>query len=247
VAAALIAGGATGIGREVTRAFRAEGTDVLVADINDAAIDEAAAETLPGRLAAFPCDLADDETPAEAVAATIRAFGRLDVLFANAALLVSEPVESLNLDAWDRSMRLNVRAPLLLAKAAIPHLRGSPAGRIIFTASTAAFRGSAGGAAYCSSKAALVNLSRCLAAELTREGITINCVCPGWIDTPFNDPYWDAQADPARALQLLIDRIPRGRQGSPRDVAAAVIFLASPEAGYVSGHTLIVDGALTAV
>ncbi len=242
MAVVLIAGGATGIGLAAMRRFRDRGDSVLLADINLPAAERAASEPYRGRATFFPCDLATPDGPSLAVAAAVAEYGALDIVFGNAGILISKPIEEITVEDWEVSMHVNVRAPFLLAQAAAVHLQKSELARMVFTASTAAFKGSRGGSAYCSSKAALVNLVRCLANELGPRGIRVNCVCPGWIDTPFNDPYWARQSDPLAARIDLENRIPLGAQGKPDDVAGLVLFLTSKESAYITGASFLVDG-----
>ena len=150
-------------------------------------------------------------------------------------------------EAWDRSMAVNLRAPFLLAQAALPHLRASSLPRIVITSSTGGLRGHAGMPAYHATKAGVINLVRALADELGPDGITVNAVCPGWIDTPFNDAFWGHQDDPEAALARLEASIPLRRQGVPEDVAGSVLFLASADASYITGQALVVDGGYSAV
>lgn len=131
----LIAGGATGIGLAAMGAFRRNGDNVLLADINHEAAESATAEELPGRAEAFGCDLGTESGPGAAVDATISAFGELDVVFGNAGVVINKPVEDLTVEDWDRTMHVNLRAAFLLAKAAVPYLIKSPTGRLIFTSS----------------------------------------------------------------------------------------------------------------
>jgi NAD(P)-dependent dehydrogenase (short-subunit alcohol dehydrogenase family) len=118
---------------------------------------------------------------------------------------------------------------------------------MIFTSSTGAFRGHAGMPAYAATKAGLVNLVRALADELSPAGVRVNCICPGWIDTPFNDTFWHHQDDPDSALKALVGSIPMRRQGVPEDVAGTVLFLASPASAYITGQALVVDGGYLSV
>ena len=243
----LVAGGATGIGRAVTRALRARGDRVLLADRDAAGAAAVCEEPAPGSGTALACDLADPAAPAAAVAAAVAAHGGLDVVFANAGLLLARPLAAWTVDDWDRSMAVNLRAPFLLAQAAAPHLRGSARARLIMTSSTGGLRGHAGMPAYHASKAGLLNLVRALADELGPDGITVNAVTPGWIETPFNDAYWKHQADAGASRRALDAGLPLRRQGTPDDVVGAVLFLASDEARYVTGQSIVVDGGYSAV
>lgn len=243
----LIVGGASGIGAASLRAFRARGDDVVVADVNLEAARRLVTEVLPGAGSAVEADMATVNGPATAVDVAVERLGGLDVLFANAAVLRSAPLAEWTVDAWDRSMAVNLRAPFLLAQRAAPHLVASTDGAIVFTASTGAFRGHAGMPAYHASKAGVVNLARALADELSPSGVRVNALCPGWIDTPFNDPYWSSQADPEAAARALEALIPMRRQGAPEDVADVVLFLCSPAARYITGQAVVVDGGYTAV
>lgn len=243
----LIAGGATGIGRASMDGFRRLGDRVLLADINDAASAAACAEPLEGRAERFVCDLSEDGAAAAAVAKAIEAFGSLDTLFVNAAILASAPLQDWTPGLWAKSVAVNLTAPFFLAQAAAPHLARSDNASIIFTASTGALRGHAGMPAYHATKAGLLGLCRSLADELAPRGIRVNCVLPGWIETPFNDPYWTFQADRDAARQALLASIPMGRQGNAEDVAGVVQFLASPASRYVTGTSIVVDGGYSAV
>jgi NAD(P)-dependent dehydrogenase (short-subunit alcohol dehydrogenase family) len=150
------------------------------------------------------------------------------------------------LDDWERTFAVNTRAAFLLARAVLPGMRAQGGGAVVFTASTAGLLGEAALAAYCASKAALVNLARQLAVDYSRDGVRINCVCPGWIDTGFNDPV--LQEVSGEELARLIDAtVPLGRQGAPEEIAAVVAFLASDDASLVTGHALVADGGLTAM
>jgi NAD(P)-dependent dehydrogenase (short-subunit alcohol dehydrogenase family) len=247
MASVLIAGGATGIGLAVVRAFRARGDSVLLADVNEKAAIAATEEDLPGPARAIHCDLADPEAPAAAVEAAVDFAGSLDVVFGNAGVLQARPLAEWTVQQWDLAAAVNLRAPFLLAQAAAPHLRRSSGGSIVFTSSTGAFRGHAGMPAYAATKAGVVNLVRALADELGPDGVRVNCICPGWIDTPFNDAFWGHQDDPDAALRALVSAIPLRRQGGPEDVAGTVLFLSSPEAAYITGQALVVDGGYTCV
>ncbi len=245
--AVLIVGGATGIGREAVRAFRSRGESVLLADRDLAGARAVVAEALPGPAVAFEADVASAAAVQASVAACVAAFGALDTVFVNAGRLLSRPLADWTVEEWDQSLAVNLRAPFLYAQAAAPHLRRSPNASLIFTSSTGALRGHAGMPAYHASKAGLLGLVRSLADELSPDGIRVNALCPGWIETPFNDPFWSFQADPAAARSELVARIPLRRQGEPGDVCGPVLFLASAESRYITGTALVVDGGYSAV
>ena len=247
----LIAGGATGIGRASVAAFRAQGWAVLLADIAaDAAagvIAETNALSDAGPIRFHPCDLARPEAPAEAVAAAVAAFGAIDCLFANAAVLHAAPLAEWTAEAWARSLAVNLTAPFMMVQAAAPYLVRSENASVILTSSTGALRGHARMPAYHATKTGLLGLARALADELGPAGIRVNCLLPGWIDTPFNDPFWAAQPEPEQARSRLLESLPLRRQGLPEDVAGIVTFLASSAARYVTGTQLVVDGGYSAV
>ena len=247
MASVLITGGASGIGLAVLRAFRERGDSVVLADIDGKAAEVAVKEDLPGPALALQCDLADPLAPRRAVEAAVAFGGGLDVVFGNAGLLQAAPLAEWTVEQWDRSTAVNLRAPFLLAQAAAPHLVRSDVASIVFTSSTGAFRGHAGMPAYAATKAGLVNLVRALADELSPDGVRVNCICPGWIDTPFNETFWGHQDDPAQALERLVSAIPLRRQGRPEDVAGTVLFLASPQSAYITGQALVVDGGYLSV
>lgn len=145
--------------------------------------------------------------------------------------------------SW-RTVEANLRHPFALVQAAAGALRAS-AGSVILMASTGGLRGIAGQAAYSATKAGVINLTRVLAAELG-PAVRVNCICPGWIDTRFNDPIWELLGGRERAGELLA-RVPLRRQGEPHEMAGATAFLASEDASYITGHALVVDGGMMAV
>ena len=229
------------------RALRESGDAVLVADRDLAAAGEVASLPAAGEGAALECDLSVAGSEQRVVDAALElSGGRLDVVVHTAGVLHAAALEQWSAADWDHSLALNLRSPFLLTQAAAPHLRRSGAGRVVLTSSTGALRGHAGMPAYHASKAGLLGLVRALADELA-PAVTVNCVCPGWINTPFNDAYWDHQGDSAASRRALEQGIPMGRQGTPSDVAGTVLFLASSAAAYVTGQAFVVDGGYTAV
>ncbi len=241
----LIAGGATGIGRAALDVFAAQGHGVLLADI-DAKAGEAAC-TGAGRAVFHHADLSTAAAAQGAVAACLAAFGDLDTLLVNAAVLHQASLEDWSEDAWARSLAVNLSGPFFLVQSAAPALRRSGNASIILTSSTGAVRGHARMHGYHATKTGLMGLVRSLADELSPHGIRVNALLPGFIDTPFNAPFWSAQTDPAVARRTLAASIPARRQGQPSDVAGVIAFLASPAAAYVTGTGIVVDGGYLAV
>jgi dihydroanticapsin dehydrogenase len=242
----IVAGGATGIGRAAVRGFRARGDNVLLVDHRPQAAD-LVTEEAPGAIRFIQRDLAEPDAPSDIVKEAIATYGSLDTVLITAALMLSAPLERWTLEMWDRSVTLNLRMPFFFAQAAAPHLAKSDNASIIFISSTGAIRGHAGMSAYQATKAALPGMCRSLTAELGPLGIRINTLMPGWIDTPFNDPFWEYQQNP-EARRLEIERqIPLRRQGQPDEVSSMALFLASPAGRYVAGTSIVIDGGYTAV
>jgi NAD(P)-dependent dehydrogenase (short-subunit alcohol dehydrogenase family) len=244
--AALVVGGASGIGRATVELLRGQGTDVYLADIDAAGAARVVSAPAPGCGFSGHCDLGSTDGPVHAVQEAVTALGRLDAVIVCAGVLVEAELGEIRLQDWEQTIAVNLRGPFLLVQAAAKHLAESPHGRVILTASTAAFRGGAGTAAYAASKGGLVAMVRSLALGLAGARVCVNCVAPGWIDTPFNDPYWARVGDTEQTRAALTARIPLGRQGTPAQVAETIAFLASPAAGYINGQTVIVDGGLLA-
>jgi NAD(P)-dependent dehydrogenase (short-subunit alcohol dehydrogenase family) len=248
VTGVLIAGGATGIGRATAQRLLEQGVNVHIADIDEAGARKAVESfgLTDGRATVSGHDLAEETAPAAAVAAALDEHGGLDGLVVCAAMLVEQELDDFQVHDWDRTMALNLRAPFLLTQAAAPALRSSANGRVALIGSTAAFRGGGGSFAYAASKGGIVALTRSLAVALAPDGVCVNCVCPGWIETPFNDPFWSRVGGREAAQSQLESRIPLGAQGKPDDVASVIAFLVSPDARYVTGQSVVVDGGLLA-
>ena len=234
--AVIVTGAASGIGAASARLFAEAGAQVLAVDRPGQTMEAHAGVT------AFAQDLADDTAGARVVAAAIEAFGRLDVVFSNAGVAHSMLAETLADSDWTYTMRVNLDAPFELARAAIPHLRQSPAGRLIFTASVMAEGTDYGLSAYCASKAGVVGLMRTLALELGKFAITSNAILPGAIRTGMTGPLWDSRPDVA---EVWAKKAALRRLGAPEDIARAALFLASDAAAFVTGQSLTVDGGLT--
>ncbi|MGP1355392.1 SDR family NAD(P)-dependent oxidoreductase [Roseicyclus sp.] len=237
----LVTGAATGIGHEVARAFADAGAVVAVTDIS-ARIDEAALTT--GAACAFRGDVASEADAARIVAGAVASVGGLDCLVNVAGLQIVGAAEEMRADDWDRLMAVNLRGPFLMCRAAIPHLRRSSRGAIINTASVAGQRGGPGSTAYSASKGGLIAFGTALALELAPDGITVNTICPGWVDTGFNAPVIRLMGGREAHARIVAEGVPLGRQGTPADIAPAYLFLASSGARYVTAKAIGVDGGL---
>jgi meso-butanediol dehydrogenase/(S,S)-butanediol dehydrogenase/diacetyl reductase len=244
---ALVTGAGSGIGRRTALRYAQEGAVVVAADIRP----EAAQETVgliaaEGREAqALEIDVADAASVAAAVAAVLAAQGGIDVVVNNAGTTIVGAAHTMEESDWDRELAINLKSVYLVSRAAWPHLVERGGGAILSTASIAGMWAIPEDAAYCASKAGVIMLTKCMALDGARAGIRVNCVCPGFIDTPMIEGYFDDQADPAAARRFAVGLHPLGRLGTPLDIADAFVYLASEEARWVTGTAMVVDGGLT--
>lgn len=244
---AVVTGAGHGIGRASAHRLGSEGARVAILDINlDAAHGTGQElETADIDHLVLQADMAEPSEVKAAAETVLGHFGRIDILHNNAGRLRSASVVELSVEEWDRTFNVNVRSMFLMCQAVIPPMRSQGGGVIVNTASTSGLWGEPGIPAYNASKAAVINLTRQLAADYTRDGIRVNCVCPGWIPTGFNDPVLADMND--KAVESMVRAtVAIGRQGTPEEIAAAVAFLASDDASYIVGHALVVDGGQTA-
>ena len=233
---AIITGAASGIGFASASLFAEEGARVLAVDLPGRGL-AARAGILP-----LEIDITLEEAPERILSAARTEFGGLDILFNNAGVSGRWRIEELSDAEWDRTFAVNVRAPFRLARQAIPELKLSRAGRIINTASVMAEGADYGLGAYCASKAAVGGLTRALALELGKSGVTANYILPGAIRTGMTRSVWEANPDIA---EIWAKKSPLKRLGEPEDMARVALFLASDDAGFVTGHGLCADGGLT--
>ena len=253
---ALVTGGAVGIGRATALAFAREGARVVVADVDARGEETAKALRARGGEALFvKTDVSRSADVAELLRRTLGAFGRLDVAHNNAG--VEGPRAALtevSEEDWDRTLGVNLKGVWLSMRAEIPAMLSGGGGCIVNTSSVYGLVGARKLSTYVASKHALVGLTRSTALEWGRQGIRVNAVCPGLIDTEMIDRAFlgDAPSEMARSLSprrrigraVLRARQPSGRMGTPEEVAEAVLWLCSPASSYVNGHTLVVDGGM---
>lgn len=244
--AALVTGGASGIGRATARLLGRRGAAVTLLDIDVRGLD-ATASQLRDEVASielYAGDAASEAVAEAAVAACLSAFGRLDMLVNAAGVTYVGTAPETPPEEWRRVFRTNVESVFLCSRAALPALRERRTGTIVNVASEAGLVGFQSYAAYSASKWAVVGLTRSMALDHAAEGVRINCVCPGSIDTPLLRAFYDRQPNPASARDEDERAHPLGI-GSPQQVAESIAFLAGPRSGYVTGHALAVDGGYT--
>lgn len=233
---AIVTGGASGIGASIARRLHAEGAQVAVLDRDPSGADP--------EFAAFTADVSDRASVDSAVDAVAERFGRIDIVVNNAGIGAQGDVSANDDDEWARVLSINVTGIARVTAAALPWLRRSPAAAVCNTASIAATTGLPQRALYSASKGAVEALTRAMAADHLREGIRVNAVNPGTADTPWVSRLLDAADDPAAERAALQARQPHGRLVSPEEVAAAVAYLVSPDAGSTTGTVIEVDGGM---
>ena len=238
---AIVTGASQGIGRDTALALAEAGAKVAVAARNEEKLAALVKEIVvleAGQALAVKMDVADPEQVKIGFKAVLEKFGRLDILVNNAAITRDGLAMRMKQDDWDAVIRTNLTGAHLCIQQALPTMMRARAGRIINIASVVAQMGNAGQANYVAAKAGLIGLTKAIAMEIASRNITVNAVAPGFIETPMTDVL------PDKVKEELKTRIPLGRMGSARDVASAIVFLASDEACYITGHVLDVNGGM---
>ena len=234
---AIVTGGASGIGLATARLLHARGAHVAVLDLNPASVTEP--------LIGLRADIADDTSVSLAVSAAVKALGGLDILINNAGIGAAGTVADNPDEQWQRVLDVNVVGVARVTRAALPHLRASRNAAIVNTCSIAATAGLPQRALYAASKGAVLALTLAMAADHVREGIRVNCVNPGTVETSWVERLLEAAEDGAAERAALEARQPTGRLVSADEVAAAIVYLASPAAGSTTGTALPVDGGMS--
>jgi 2-keto-3-deoxy-L-fuconate dehydrogenase len=244
-----ITGAGSGIGQAMALRFAQEGAKVLAADRDEAGLT-ATAELVGragGEVSTIGCDVTSAAEVERMVGAAVGRWGRLDVLCNNAGILGHDgEVVDVPEEIWDLTFAVNVRGVYLGCKYAIPHMLVQGGGTIVNTASVAGLVGIPRRAVYCASKGAVVALTKQIAVAYVEQGIRCNCVCPGTVDSPWVGRLLASAEDPNAMKRQLEARQPMGRLGTPEEVAAAALYLASDEAAFVTGTELVIDGGWTA-
>ncbi len=237
---ALVTGASGGIGGAIARALHRQGASVAISGTRAEALEALAAE-LASRVHILPCDLADPAQVEKLVPAAEAALGSLDILVNNAGLTRDNLFMRLKDEDWDLVLAVNLTAAFRLSRAAIKGMMKRRSGRIIGITSIVGVTGNPGQGNYAASKAGMIGMSKSLAAEVAGRNVTVNCVAPGFIETPMTDVLNE------KLKAAILANVPIGRLGRAEDVAAAVVYLASEEAGYVTGQTLHVNGGMAMI
>ncbi len=238
---ALVTGASGGIGSAIAKALADAGARVALSGTREEAL-KAVAATLPGDPVILPCNLSDAAEVDNLVPRAVEALGgQLDILVNNAGVTRDNLAMRMKDEEWDQVIRVNLEAAFRLIRAAAKPMMKARFGRVISITSVVGATGNPGQANYAASKAGLVGMSKALAQELASRNITVNCVAPGFIASAMTDVLPDAQKE------ALLTKIPAGKLGEGQDVAAAVVYLASREAGYVTGQTLHVNGGMAMI
>jgi NAD(P)-dependent dehydrogenase (short-subunit alcohol dehydrogenase family) len=241
---AIITGAATGIGRATALLFAKEGASVVVADINedDAQRTVADIEDKGGSARFVQTDVSEAEDVQALMERSAEEMGGIDVIVNNAGAQRSGAVTEFEESEWDLLMRVNPRSCFLGAKYGVPYLRERGGGSIVNVSSLAGLKGGPGMTAYSASKGAIIAFTRALAEELAPDNIRANSVCPGWIDTPFNEPAIEFMGGRAQQEEMVQQTVPLKRQGTPEEIAPGILYLASDASSYVTGQELVIDG-----
>jgi len=244
---AIITGAASGIGRASAREFAKEGARVIVADINLVGAQQTVKqiETAGGVALAVETDVSSPESVQHLVEQTLHSFVRINVLFNNAAIQVNKTIEDTTFEEWSREIAINLGGVFLCSKYSLPHLRKTK-GCVINMASVNGFFVEPMCAGYCATKGAIIALTKAMAIDHGKEGIRVNCMCPGWIDAGLAEEYFELQSNPAEARAAAGKLHALGRIGQPQEVARVAVFLASDDASFMTSSSVVVSGGFGA-
>jgi NAD(P)-dependent dehydrogenase (short-subunit alcohol dehydrogenase family) len=244
---AIVTGAGSGIGKASAELFADEGASVVVVDWNkESGAQTAEAIARTGKQAIYCyADVSNPRDVEAMVDTTVQKYGRLDALFNNAAIQIMAKLVETTEDVWDRIQRVNLKGVFLGCKYAIPAMIRTGGGSIINMASILGFVADPDLAAYCAAKGGVINLTRVAALTYGPQGVRVNCICPGDVDTPLVQDYFNKDPDPGRLRQEVSSKYALRRIASPQEVAQLAVFLASDASSFVTGSSMVIDGGLT--
>lgn len=244
---AVITGAASGIGRASAIEFAKEGAKVVVTDVNADGLKETQEQASEyGDVAHRVVDVSRARDVEGVVRFAVETYGKLNVMFNNAGILIPKPVVELDEETWDRTIDTNLKSVYLGCKYAIPEMLAAGGGSIINTGSANSLVAEPFLPAYCASKGGILMLTKQVALDYALQNIRVNCICPGWVKTPINDPHVEMMGGLTKVLEGIAEWQPIGRQGQPVEIARVAVFLASDDSSFMTGSAVVVDGGMTA-
>ncbi len=245
---ALITGSGSGIGRAMAQVFSKEGARVIVADYSEeggqGTVD--LVKAAGGEATFVRVDVTDAGSVRRMAEAAMAAYGRVDILCNNAGVGSTDTVINTDEATWDRVFAVDVKGVFLCSKYMLPHMIAAGKGVVLNTASVAGLTGLVNRAAYCAAKGAVVTLTKAMALDHVGQGIRVNCICPGTVDTPWVAGLMNQSADPEATRQALVARFPMGRLAEAEEIAMGALYLVSDESAYMTGSALVIDGGFLA-
>ncbi|MCK5566590.1 MAG: SDR family oxidoreductase [Actinomycetia bacterium] len=245
---AVITGGARGIGEGIAHRYAEEGADIIIADLKEKEATETISriESFGRKGESFAADATDEKQVIELVRYVIGSFGKIDILVNNAGISLMKKITEASVEDWDKLNSVNLKGVWLCVRAVVPHMIKAGYGKIINISSISGLVGYKWESIYCSTKGGVINMTRELAVELAPEGIYVNCICPGIIETPLYKDI-DFPLDDKENLEHTLKAIPMKKIGMPGDIAGAAFFFASEDSRFVTGQILAVDGGYTSI
>lgn len=246
---AIVTGAGSGIGQAGAAIIAREGAHVVVVDRNGEAAETAASEIRAngGKAEALALDVTDDTALTNGINAVMARHGRIDILHNHAGAQVAGNLEQVEVEGFDRSWSLNVRAHFMAARLVMPIMKKQGDGVILNTASSSGVLYDREMIAYTTTKHAVIAMTRQMAGDYARFGIRVNALCPGWVDTPFNAPFIEQMGGRSEIEAYVREKVPMGRWASVEEIAESILFLVSPRSSYMTGQILVVDGGETVV